>query len=132
MERIHSKGSFFKVKFIDTEALTKIFPAIKSEQITEYNREVRDFKRSVYNPWHLDTHSTILSRKCSFHKVEGNLKYVKTRHVTSINRRKSMYYSVINFLLSFLHLGKRNRKKLVQTASRIRANNNTGELEYIR
>jgi len=31
-------------------------------------------------PWHLDTHSTILSRKHSYHKKVGKLMYVKTKY----------------------------------------------------
>lgn len=33
--------------------------------------------------WHLDTHSTILSRKHSYHKRVGKLIYVKTKYERS-------------------------------------------------
>ena len=39
----------------------------------------------IHAGWHLDTHSTILSRKHSNHRCIGKLRYVKIKKVSSIN-----------------------------------------------
>jgi len=37
-------------------------------------------KRELYkNGWHLDTHSTILSRRHSYHMMAGKMRYVKPK-----------------------------------------------------
>jgi len=54
--------------------------AIKESLKSKIRRLIRKLFGGPKPQWHLDTHSTILSRKHSYHKRVGKLMYVKTKY----------------------------------------------------
>jgi hypothetical protein len=91
--------------------------------------------RCFVSPWHLDTHSTILSRQTSYHWRKGKFNYVKAKKISYPTRRLNPILRLLHSLRSHLPRSFRfllplRKRYLYETTARIRQAAKTGELEY--
>lgn len=76
-------------------------------------KQKQTHEKMVADGWHLDTHSTILSRRHSHHKRVGNLQYVKPRPVTRSGKVKQHMDAIFEEIRDQHATGRISHKELM-------------------